>query len=146
METRTRLFVAGLLGTALALAPSSVTFAQAPKHAAACPANNGHAARTVLKPLVQQRLGWFRRMYGLTALDPSKLRHLNGKGDAAVCQQLTAIIQPRSPWTSVYYRADGFYFASFRDTTPPGGETPPKAGFIFVFDRELKPIAYIVPK
>ncbi len=103
----------------------------------------------VLKPLKQERLGWFRRMYGLTAVNVKHVRPLRDRRDAFVCEWLNVTFENTpygdSRWARVYYKADGYYFVSLVDRTDPavGRAVVPR---MMVLDSRLKPIAEIAPK
>lgn len=138
-----------LLAVAAAVAAAPARAAVTVPAARACRATAPAFARTVLKPLTQPRLAWFKRQHGLTELDARRLRPLTDARDAATCRQLDRLFAPsffgQAPWEHVYYEAQGYYFASYRDTTDPRSGRA-KVNFMIVLDRELRPLGWIAPK
>ena len=135
----------GLLAVALAGGGPATP----PPAAVGCPGNHQATGRIVWKALAEERLGWFRKKYGLEHLRPRQLRALaDGRNDVA-CTALNKFYEtsfymnPRFKRT--YFRAGSYYFASFVDSSDP------KKGRVHMnhfalFDAEFRLVATLKPK
>jgi hypothetical protein len=138
-----------LIASLSLVSPSSAIEAQDGGNAAGCPAMDPSGARPVARALTESRLAWFRRAHDLTRVNAKRLRPLTGRLDGAICEQLNAYyagsMYSTSPWRRSYYMVDGFYFASFVDTTDPIVRRVQISHFA-MFDDSLKLRAILSPK
>lgn len=132
--------------TVLCLAGATMVSAQAAANP--CPPASRDAARVVLKPLVLERLGWFRRMYGLTSVNAKQLRLLQRRSDAPLCEKFNAALRMSfgdSRWAYTYYTLDGYYFLALVDRGDPRAGRVYHSG-LFLLDSDLKLLATLVPR
>jgi hypothetical protein len=127
-------------------APAAAAQASSAEASTLCPAGSPSTARPVFRALSQERLGWFRRMYGLNEVEPRSLRPVQ---NPEACVQLSRLLQNsvygQAPWAPAYYQAGGFYFIALRDTTDPR-QGRRKVDHFFVYDASLRPIAHLAPR
>lgn len=139
--------VIALLASPVAF-PSSVG-AQGGPPSSVCGRADPSAARQVLRAFTQDRLGWFRRKYGLTGIRPTQIRLLTDKRRTDTCTRLNSFYANsryfRAPWKHAYYEAGGYFFASFIDTTDPR-RSRTEIGHFAVFDSKLRLVAVLSPK
>lgn len=113
-----------------------------------CPLPTRATALTVIRPLQVKRFAWFRRQHALN-VNHRKLMTLQSPDDAAACTRLHSMFKgsPFDDETTVraYYKAEGYYFASFVDMPDPRVRRP-WASRMFVLDNDFKVLATIAPK